>query len=148
MDDTAEMPLNATQEEDKIGEENTRRAKTHSVLESLFEDSQLPSSPLTDTDMDMDTNMDTDIVVESTGADEGTEWPRGITDQRYYEIRNHFTRYLQELAVDTMYFNMVEHVFLNHIISHGRTLPQRFEPTAEELRAFLIRCNDSNRLFK
>jgi len=66
-----------------------------------------------------------------------------ISSRRYNEIGNYLIDHYLDLALDTLYFEINEHVFMSHIMKQGN-----LDMDPNEWRAFLIRCNEENRYFR
>jgi hypothetical protein len=66
-----------------------------------------------------------------------------ISTKRYTEIRNHLFALYDDLALATMYFPISEHLLLSYILAEDES-----SMNPNEWRAFLIRCENEQNLFR
>jgi hypothetical protein len=66
-----------------------------------------------------------------------------ISTRRYNEISDLLFRLYDDLALATMYFTISEHVLLSYILAEDE-----FSLTPNEWRAFLVRCEKEQKLFR
>jgi len=129
--------------------ENARRAQARNILNSIDlrikerKEREKQQKQILKKKKKPDKNVDSPPANWNASAIEPLFYRPRISTKRYNEIRDFLFEHYDELALATLYFKISEHVLLSYILAEDDSF---LSPS--EWRAFLIRCQNAQELFR